>query len=112
MTSIVPGFFENPNPDDPNFHGLMGKLVHVCWHDAEIVVDTWVAVVDLPRELPTCHTVGWVVSDCEEYLMVANTVGVFRHHGASDSATVSGASAIPTAMMVTIEILDFDNPEN
>lgn len=75
------------------------KLVIVTWVDSAQPVPGWCYLTDLPPNTAVqCKSVGWIVADSGESVMLAPNIGDERE----DSAQASGCFRIPRASIIGI----------
>lgn len=70
-------------------------LVLVEWQDSAQPLSHWLLLSDAPKpEIILCVSVGWVISETKDVLMLAPNIGDIQSGG---SAQASGFIRIPTA---------------
>ncbi|MFA0813890.1 hypothetical protein [Microbulbifer epialgicus] len=75
------------------------KLVRVEWVDSAQPYPQWSHLEDLPSLEPVkCCTVGWLIAESEEVLMIAQSVGEVN----TDNAQASGLMRIPRASVKSL----------
>ncbi len=74
------------------------KIVRVYWYDAE-TSHGWEDTKDIKAEAPLVYTVGFVVAESDDSLVIASTVD-------SVNQSCNGRITIPYGMISNIENLD------
>ncbi|MEX2964742.1 hypothetical protein [Microbulbifer sp. TYP-18] len=78
------------------------KLVRVDWVDSAQPYGCWNHLSDLPPlEVVECKTVGWLVAESDEVLMLAQNLGDVN----TESAQASGLMRIPRVCVKRIAVL-------
>jgi len=74
-------------------------LVRVIWNDAHAVTDAWTPVADLDSDPCVVHSVGHLLPEVKRgHLVLAQSM-------IDERAEVDAVLAIPTAMIVRVEVL-------
>jgi len=78
------------------------KIVHVKWHDASHPQGEWQPVVGLKRRSMLAQSVGFLVLDAPDQIIVAGTVDRLG----SKHSHFTGEICIPRVCVVSIKVLD------
>ena len=71
--------------------------VYCIWHDAKSSTPGWVAAAELPIDLATCHTLGFVAHEDKEKITIISSY--------NDEEDVSQGTTIPKAWIISLKCL-------
>ncbi|WHI46569.1 hypothetical protein [Microbulbifer sp. VAAF005] len=81
---------------------LLASLVRVEWVDSAQPYSQWSHIDDLPPlEIVECWTVGWLVAESKDVLMLAQSLGDVN----TSSAQASGLMRIPRACVKKVTVI-------
>jgi hypothetical protein len=82
--------------------GIPLKLALVYWSDSAQASGAWRHMEDLPEpEAIDCASVGWIVKEDDEVLMIAQSMGDIG----TDNTQCAGIKQIPKCCITEIKIL-------
>lgn len=85
------------------------KLAYIKWADSYGVGSSWEGIDGLKDEVHYCHSVGWLVKEGKNVLILVPHLSL-RNKSLGSNSTGCGDMSIPVSAIVDIQYLDIREP--